>query len=169
MRLGVGIKKAIIELRSFIFRYLVKRKAACAGKIRVNYYSVVTRNTSLGKNVNFNGVVIIGCGKVKIGDNFHSGQDCLIISQNHNYESDRIPYSSDVICKDICIGDNVWFGARVTILPGTKIAEGVIIQAGSVVHGEIEPFAIIGGNPAKVFKHRNKKKYLELKKKKLFH
>ena len=42
-------------------------------------------------------------------------------------------------------------GSNVTILPGTTIGEGAIIQAGAVVHGEIPPCAIVGGNPAKDF------------------
>ena len=45
------------------------------------------------------------------------------------------------------------------LLPGTTIGDGAIIQAGSVVHGEIPPLAIAGGNPAKVFAWRDKEKY----------
>ncbi|MBR5589795.1 MAG: 2,3,4,5-tetrahydropyridine-2,6-carboxylate N-succinyltransferase, partial [Phascolarctobacterium sp.] len=50
-----------------------------------------------------------------------------------------------------------------TILPGTHIGEGVIVQAGAVVHGEIPPYAIVGGNPAKVFKYRDIEHYNKLK------
>ena len=49
------------------------------------------------------------------------------------------------------------------ILPGTKIGEGAIIQGGSVVHGEIPPYAIAGGNPAKVFKYRDIEHFKKLK------
>ena len=101
---------------------------------------------------------------------FHSVIELLIIAQNHNYDGGQhIPYSSnDYIYKDIEIGDCVWIGSRVTILPGTKIGEGAIIQAGAVVHGEIPPLAIAGGNPAKVFKYRNKEHYEKLKANKKF-
>ncbi|MFI3242531.1 MAG: hypothetical protein R3Y43_08200 [Alphaproteobacteria bacterium] len=50
------------------------------------------------------------------------------------------------------------------ILPGKKIGDGAIIQGGSVVHGEIPKYAIAGGNPAKVFKYRNKEHYDKLEK-----
>ena len=68
-----------------------------------------------------------------------------------------------MIIKDVEIGDFVWIGTNVMILPGTKIGEGAIIQGGSVVHGEIPPLAIAGGNPCKVFKYRDKEHFEKLK------
>ena len=55
-------------------------------------YCKFTRNTHLGFNCNFNGMKINGDGKVTIGNNFHSGSECQIITQNHNYEGIKIPY-----------------------------------------------------------------------------
>lgn len=78
---------------------------------------------------------------------------------------DKIPYGASSICKDVIIEDAVWIGSRVTILPGTKIGEGAIIQGGAVVHGEIPRCAIAGGNPAKVFKYRDIEHFNELKEK----
>ena len=70
---------------------------------------------------------------------------------------------------EIVIEDNVWLGNRVIILPGTHIGEGAIIQAGSVVVGEIPKYGIAGGHPAKVFKYRNAEHYEKLKKEGRFH
>jgi len=125
----------------------------------------VTNNTIIGNNVHFNGMKIIGCGKVRIGDNFHSGEMCLILSQNHKYESDKIPYNDEYECQDVVIENNIWLGARVIILPGVTIGEGAIIQAGSVVVNDIRSCAIAGGHPAKVFKSRDKERYYDLKRK----
>jgi acetyltransferase-like isoleucine patch superfamily enzyme len=117
----------------------------------------------------FNGMEINGGGKVTIGDNFHSGPGCMMITQNHNYDKGtKIPYDSTYILKDISIGDNVWLGSRVIILGGVKIGEGAIIQAGSVVVSDIPKYGIAGGHPAKVFKYRNAKHYEELKAKNAF-
>lgn len=122
--------------------------------------SNVNENTHLGKNVNFNGMSISGGGKVVIGDNFHSGTDCLIITQNHNYDKgNSIPYDETYIYKQVVIGDNVWLGSRVTILPGVTIREGAIIQAGSTVADDIPKGAIAGGHPAKVFSKRDMDHY----------
>lgn len=129
----------------------------------------LSENTYLGKNCNFNGILITGYGKVIIGDNFHSGRDILVITSFHNYEGDAIPYDSTYINKDILIEDNVWIGARVIILGGVKIGEGAIIQAGSVVTTDIPKYAIAGGHPAEVFAYRDKEHYEMLKKQGKFH
>ena len=71
--------------------------------------------------------------------------------------------------KDVIIDSFVWIGSRVTLLPGTHIGEGAIIQGGSVVHGQIPPYSIAGGNPAKVFKQRNIEHFEKLKKEKMFY
>lgn len=159
------MKKMIRIMLRFVFTSLVKRQAKKYGKfLRVNGYSSVTKNTILGNNVNFNGMKITGAGKVIIGDNFHSGRGCLMISQNHNYDTGKaIPYDDTYIVKDITIEDNVWLGERVIVLGGVTIGEGAIIQAGSVVVKDIPPLSIAGGAPATPFKYRDKEHYYKLK------
>lgn len=158
------------KLGTLLYGYKVITNAAKIGKdLYVGGVSRVNTNTYLGDHVCFNGMQIHGEGRVSIGDYFHSGVECLMITQNHNYNGDAIPYDSTYVCKDIVIGDFVWLGSRVMILPGTKIGEGAIIQGGSVVHGEIPPYAIAGGNPAKVFKYRDVDHFLKLKSEGKFH
>ena len=128
------------------------------------------RSTILGQNPNFNGLTVVGHGEVIFGDNFHSGPGCLIITSNHNFDSgNAIPYDDTNIVKSVIINDNVWLGSRVIVLGGVEIGEGAIIQAGAVVVNNIPPCAIAGGNPAKVFKYRNKEHYFRLKEQKKFH
>lgn len=143
---------------------LTKRRAKTVGEaLKVNGITSISGNTYLSDHVNFNGMLIQGTGKVTIGRYFHSGEDCRIITQNHNYEGNAIPYDETMIIKDVEIGDFVWLGTNVMILPGTKIGEGAIIQGGSVVHGEIPAYAIAGGNPCKVFKFRDIEHFKKLK------
>jgi len=131
--------------------------------LHVNFKTTLNRNTYLGKNVNFNGLMIRGQGEVRIGDNFHSGPDCVILTQIHNYEGEAIPYDSTYIVKPVTIEDNVWFGIRVIVLPGVTIGEGAIIQAGSVIVKDVPPLAIVGGHPGVIFKYRDEKHYYKLK------
>ena len=163
----------MLMLRKFLkFLYKSKMKIKVGSYIEplhVNGASTATKKTFLGKNVNLNGIEIGGCGTVIIGDNFHSGKDCSIITQNHNYEGEKIPYDATFICKDVTIEDNVWIGNRVIILGGVTIGEGAIIQAGSVVVKNIPKYAIAGGAPALVFSQRNIEHYNLLKKEKRFH
>jgi chloramphenicol O-acetyltransferase type B len=156
---------------SYIFTKFIRLTAKeVKGKLSVNHYSKVNKNTVLGNNVNFNGLIINGIGSVKIGNNFHSGRNCLLITQIHNYNNaTKIPYDETYILKPIVIEDNVWLGDRVIILGGTQIGEGAIIQAGSVVVKDIPKYSIAGGHPAEVFSYRDIKHYEELKKLEKFH
>lgn len=130
----------------------------------VNGFSIVTRYTCLGENVNFNGMKIFGNGIVEIGNNFHSGTECQMITQFHNFDNgNAIPYDDTYIIKNIKIEDNVWLGNRVMILGGVTLGEGAIVQAGSVVVKSIPKFAIAGGHPCEVFKFRDKNHYNSLK------
>ena len=52
------------------------------------------------------------------------------------------------------IGHDAWIGAGAIILPSVKVGEGAVIGAGSVVTKDVAPYAIVGGNPAKVIKYR---------------
>ena len=157
-------------LRNRIYGQQVLKRAKSIGKeFMCNNFSRVTKNTVIKDFCGFNGMTILGKGNVEIGNYFHSGTDCTIMTTNHNYESTLLPYDSTSVDKDVKIGDCVWFGSKVTILPGTTIEDGAIIQAGSVVHGHIPYCAIAGGNPAKVFKYRDVEHYEELKSKNLYH
>lgn len=147
-----------------------KQCAYYAGHLQVGGHTAVTKNTFLGNNVNFNGLVINGGGKVTIGDYFHSGPGCLFIAQNHNFNGGtHIPYDDSYILKDITIESCVWLGSRVIVLGGVKIGEGAIIQAGSCVVNDIPAYAIAGGHPAKVFSYRDIKHYERLKSEGKFH
>lgn len=159
--------KLIKKILTYLFTNIACLKIAhYKTKPKVNFYSRFTRNTFLGKNCHFNGLIIKGNAKVIIGDNFHSGKECLFISSFHKYDgADAIPYDTQVkIDKDIFIEDNVWIGDRVIVLGGVRVGEGAIVQAGSVVVKDIPKYAIVGGHPAEVFSNRNIKEYERLKK-----
>ena len=155
----------ILNIQRKYYTKIVKTHAGeVKGKLTVNKKSRVTKNTTLGVNVNFNGIRIEGQGFVVIGDNFHSGTDCLFITSYHNYDNgSKIPYDETYVNKPITIEDNVWLGSRVIVLGGVTIEEGAIIQAGSVVVSNIPKYAIAGGSPAKIFKYRDKTHYDLLK------
>ena len=55
---------------------------------------------------------------------------------------------------DVIIGNDVWIGASVTIMSGVKIGDGAVIANNSHVVKNVEPYAMIGGNPAKLIKYR---------------
>lgn len=65
------------------------------------------------------------------------------------------PAAGDMPFKgDTVIGNDVWIGQNATILPGVHIGDGAIIGANSVVGSNVEPYAVVVGNPAETIRHR---------------
>ena len=98
---------------------------------------------------------------VEIGDNVHITNMCLLLCHQRDLEhysvgdnAANFPYKKD----KIIIENGVMIGMNSTIMPGTKIGEGAIIGANSLVIGEIPPWTIVAGNPAKVIKNIKIKK-----------
>lgn len=113
-------------------------------------------NTDCGKNISIGKRVFInsGCkfqdqGGITIGNDVLIGHNCVIATLNHLFDPER---RADMIPSPVEIGDKVWIGANVTILPGVKIGEGAIIAAGAVVTKNVEALTVVGGVPAKLIK-----------------
>ena len=159
------IEKFLWYLNQKYYTMLAKRQLKLYGvRLLVNHKCNFGSNVYVGDYCNFNGMHVSGGGKVVIGSYFHSGLDCLIITQNHNYEGEAIPYDNMAyVYKQVTIGDCVWFGHRVIVVGNVNIGEGAIIAAGSVVVKDVPPCAIVGGNPAKIIKYRDKEHYYKLK------
>lgn len=142
-----------------------------AKKIRYTCAKAILKN--IGENVNIekgsifstaveignNSGIGINCklyGPVYIGTNVMMAPDVHIFTKNHRFERIDIPMSEQGSTLDIpvIIEDDVWIGARVTILPGVKISKGTIVAASSVVTKNTEEYSIVAGNPAKKIKSR---------------
>lgn len=105
-------------------------------------------------------------GGVRIGKFCHIAKGLTIFSTNHNWRSvEKIPYDNHNIAKPVIIGDAVWLGANVTILPGVNIGDGAIVAAGSVVITNISEGELFGGNPARLIGSRDMDIFNELKSK----
>lgn len=151
-------------LKRIFYTQLAKMTIESYGShLRVNNYSRLGKNTVVGNYCNFNGMHVLGAGRVQFGNYFHSGSECMIITQNHNYEGELIPYDNTYVYKNVTIGDCVWFGNRVIITGNITIGEGAIIAAGAVVCKDVPSLAIVGGNPARIIKYRDKEHYYKLK------
>ena len=62
---------------------------------------------------------------------------------------EQLPFRGDTV-----IGNDVWIGQYVTIMPGVKVGDGAIIAANATIVKDVEPYVIVGGNPAKIIKKR---------------
>lgn len=106
-------------------------------------------NSGIGVNCNIR-------GPLQIGNDVMMGPDVVILTGSHGFKSIDIPMRKQKgNINGVKIGDDVWIGQRVIILPGIVIGNGAILGAGSVVTKDIPDYAIVGGNPAKVIRFRN--------------
>lgn len=64
--------------------------------------------------------------------------------------------------REVVIGNDVWIGANAILLPGVIIGDGAVVAAGAVVVKDVEPYAVVGGVPAKVIKYRFMKENISL-------
>jgi len=86
---------------------------------------------------------------VQIGQDCEIGQYAIIMDSNYHQSVDH--RLADVPTP-VVIEDDVWMGARVTVLPGSRIGRGAVIGAHSVVRGEIPPRSLAAGMPARVIR-----------------
>lgn len=105
-----------------------------------------------GKNVfvNINSYFMDGA-KITVGDNVFIGPSCGFYTANHplDYKSRNRGLEKAL---PIMIGNNFWFGANVSVMPGVNIGDGCVIAAGSVVTHDIKPNSLVAGVPARIIK-----------------
>lgn len=118
--------------------------------------SALGTGLSIGANSGLGAYSFVGCGGgVTIGENVIMGQYVSFHAENHNMERTDISIREQgVIRKGIRIDDDCWVGAKATFLDGCHVGRGCVVAAGSVVRGQIPPFSVIGGVPAKVIRSR---------------
>ncbi len=109
-------------------------------------------NIEVGENfyANYNLVILDVC-KVTIGDNVFIAPNVALYAAGHpvHPESRNSGYEYGA---PITVGDNVWIGGSVVILPGVNIGSGSVIGAGSVVTRDIPPNVVAAGNPCRVLR-----------------
>lgn len=116
--------------------------------------SQLGESLSIGNNVGISENCFIQVrGRIEISDDVMIGPGTTVISENHIYQSDKIPKRMQGVTRQgVFIGNNVWIGANCTILDGVTIGDDSIVAAGSVVTKSIPAGSIYGGVPAKFIK-----------------
>ena len=115
-------------------------------------------NITIGDRTNINRNCMIWAGdnaKVVFGKDCLTGPGVTVIASKYGVKGRDIIRSYPAYERDIIIGNDVWLGANVVVLPGVKIGDGAIVGAGSVVTKNIEPYTIVTGVPAIKLKDRN--------------
>lgn len=109
-------------------------------------------NIELGENFYANhNLVILDGAKVTFGDNVFIGPDCGFHTAGHPIDFERRNRGLEY-AYSITVGDNVWIGAGVQVMPGVTIGSNVVIGGGSVVVKDIPSNCVAVGNPCKVIR-----------------
>lgn len=95
-------------------------------------------------------------GPISIGRDVMMGPECVIITRNHAHSRTDVSMIRQGYedYRPVTIGDDVWIGRRVIILPGVSIGDGAIVSAGAVVTKDVQPYTVVGGVPARKIKER---------------
>lgn len=117
------------------------------------FYCDYGYNIRLGRNFysNFN-MVILDEAPVTFGDNVFVGPNCGFYTAGHPIDPAERNKGLEY-ARPIRVGDNVWFGAQVVVLPGVTVGDNCVIGAGSVVTHDIPANSVAAGNPCRVIKN----------------
>ena len=141
------------RIRGFCGKLILKN---CGKNINIERGAQFCSGVSIGNNSGIGENAWMLSDGITIGNDVMMGPDCMFFTSNHKSESISIPMWQQGFTEvdPIVIEDDVWIGARVIILKGVTIGKGSIIGAGSVVTKDVEPYSIVGGNPAKLIRKR---------------
>ena len=116
------------------------------------FYCDYGYNISVGRNfyANYN-LVILDEAPVTFGDNVFVAPNCGFYTAGHPVEA-ALRNKGLEYARPIVVGDNVWFGAGVSVLPGVTVGDNCVIGAGSVVTKDIPANSVAAGNPCKVIR-----------------
>ena len=148
----------------FIYRSYIRKKLKSSGqKFRLGFHSEIhnPKFISIGENFYSGPHTYMGTNKANpiiIGNDVMFGAECMIIGGNHDtkYIKNHMIHNQEISSegKPIIIENGVWIGTRSMIISGSKIGEGAVVGAMSLVNSQIPPYCIAVGIPVKVVKPR---------------
>lgn len=180
MNLILLFDRVVNKIRRNYKKYVFKKKIGCVHDSfsLVGDVNLINTNIVLGKNVTiYPDVMFFGDGPIIIGDNVNIGNNTIIysskdgggvtignnamiaaqnyiIDMDHGISAGKLISAQHNNAAPVWIGEDVWLGANVTVLKGSRIGDGAVIGAKALVKGAVPEAAVAVGIPARVVKHR---------------
>ena len=159
MKMLIGVRNLNGYLGLTVRYVLLKTLAVSCGdnvSIHPGVYLFSVSQMTIGNNVSIHPMCYIDAsGKIDIGNDVSIAHNCSILSFEHVFEEHNLPIKDQPVkMLPIKIEDNIWLGAKVTVLGGTTIKSGCVIGAGSVVTKDTEINSVYVGVPARKIKER---------------
>ncbi len=147
-------------MKGIAIRYCLLKSIAASCGDNVAIFSDVhvlhPRSLSVGCNVSIQPMSYIDAtGGVSIGNDVAIAHGSTVLSTSHVF-SDTVRSIKDqgFEMEPTAIGDDVWIGAKATILSGVSVGSGVIVGANSVVTSDVEENVVVAGSPARTLRRR---------------
>ena len=154
-KIPCGYYSIVGKFKKRLYKYMFK-SVGLDSNIRPNVKIANGYNFSIGNNsVIGENSFIQDNAEIIVGNNVICGPEIMIFTSNHGIDKDKLIRLQRSPSKKVIIEDDVWIGARALILPGVTIGIGAVVGAGSVITKDVPPYAVVGGNPAKIIKYRS--------------
>lgn len=146
------LQMPVHRLREWAFRNMARNSLASGAVLERAIRLTTKGGISVGAHTIVNrGVTLDGRGPLSIGENVNISPEAALFTAGHDVQSPTFEGRTQTTV----IGDRAWIASRAIVLPGTAVGEGAVIAAGAVVHGAIEPWTIVAGNPARAIGQRS--------------
>lgn len=136
---GHAFRRAVMRL---LVRAAVGRRTSIERRVKVRAKGGLT----IGSDTNVNeGTVLDARGNLEIGSLVNISPEVMILTADHDIASPSFGGRT----APTFVHDRAWLATRAMVLPGVRIGEGAVVAAGAVVTGDVSPWTIVAGNPAR--------------------
>ena len=142
---SLGNPVKVVLLRAFGAKVSSSAKVYSGAKVFLPKNLIMEDNACLGE-----GVICYNTTTVRVGSNATVSQRTYLCTASHDITDERHPQTD----RPITIGNRAWVAAEAYIGPGVSIGEGAVVGARACVYKSVDPWTVVGGNPAVIIKMR---------------
>lgn len=146
--------------KGIALRYVYLKSIAkeCGDNVAIftSVFLLNPQNLSIGNNVSIQPMCYIECGNIsgiEIGNDVSIAHGVSMIATNHGFNNPKLCIKDHPLTEEkITIGNDVWIGAKATVLAGKNIGNRCVVAAGAIITKDVEDNTLVGGIPANKIK-----------------